>query len=357
MLLEGLHIPLTTPFHPDGRLNSPKLAVNVVRYSRSPASGLIALAPHTGEPTLLTDDETLEVLRTVAGAAAPEKVLLANISRDSVAAVLALAEQAAALAYDAVLVGTPSFLGNPLTDESAREARVFFQTLADRSPLPLVLLDTDTRPIPQPLIAELAARPNIFGLLDATSATPQSQSKITGRGTLRDVTVTATFAPVTGRMLRAAAATNPQVSLVSAASLTRNPAAAATAVAPLPASATALRVRTKSVGFQLIAVSASHLLEALGNGASAIAPAFAACAPQACYEVFAAWKDSDEGLALEKQDRILQPAHFAESLGPAGLKFGCDLNGYFGGLPRLPHLPPDARERAELQRLMTTTHT
>ena len=67
MLLEGLYIPLTTPFHPDGRLNPRKLAANVVRYSKTPAAGLIVLGP-SGEPTLLTDDETREVLRTAAEA-------------------------------------------------------------------------------------------------------------------------------------------------------------------------------------------------------------------------------------------------------------------------------------------------
>ena len=72
MLLEGLHIPLTTPFHPDGRLNLPKLTANVVRYSKSPAAGLVVLGA-SGEPTLLTDDETHDVLRAAAHAAAPEK--------------------------------------------------------------------------------------------------------------------------------------------------------------------------------------------------------------------------------------------------------------------------------------------
>jgi len=75
MLLEGLHIPLTTPFHPDGRLNLPKLAANVARSSKSPAAGLIVLGP-SGESTLLTDDEGRDVLRAAAQAAAPENVLL-----------------------------------------------------------------------------------------------------------------------------------------------------------------------------------------------------------------------------------------------------------------------------------------
>src|ERR1700678_1500181 len=109
MLLEGLHIPLTTPFHPDGRLNPPKLASNVARYSKTPAAGLIVLGP-AAEPTLLTDDETQEVLRTAAQAATPEKVLLAGTSRDSVLATLPLADFAAKQQYDTVLIGAPSIL-------------------------------------------------------------------------------------------------------------------------------------------------------------------------------------------------------------------------------------------------------
>jgi 4-hydroxy-2-oxoglutarate aldolase len=55
MLLEGLQLPLTTPFHPDGRLNLPKLEHNVARYSKTPAAGLVALSDF-GEPTMLSDE-------------------------------------------------------------------------------------------------------------------------------------------------------------------------------------------------------------------------------------------------------------------------------------------------------------
>ena len=44
MLLEGLQLPLTTPFYPDGRLNLLKLEHNVSRYSRTPIVGLVALS-------------------------------------------------------------------------------------------------------------------------------------------------------------------------------------------------------------------------------------------------------------------------------------------------------------------------
>src|SRR5271167_864975 len=99
MLLEGMHLPLTTPFHVDGRLNPHKLEDNVVRYSKTPAAGLVVLA-RSGQPMLLSDRETREVLQTVASTAAPEKVLTAGIVRDGVHGALELIEYAAGLSYD-----------------------------------------------------------------------------------------------------------------------------------------------------------------------------------------------------------------------------------------------------------------
>lgn len=363
MLLEGLHIPLTTPFHPDGRLNAPKLAANVARYSRTPAAGLIALGPN-GEPTLLSDDETREVLRTVAEAAAPEKVLIAGVSRDSVRATLELAAFAASLSYDAVFIGVPGFLAPeaghsrldsdqrpiPLSKQHSLELRTFFQTIADRSPLPVVLLTEPGRTIVGPIARSVASHPNVLGFyLDRNSLEIQ-----TGliRGLLedtankkREVTVTPTFAAVTARMKLEAAARS-AAALVSATSLVTG---AAPIVEP-PVSP--LRTRTKAVGFQILCANVPIMLDALNTGAVGIAPAFAAAAPQACYEVYAAWKDGDQPLASEKQQRLLEPARLCESPGPATLKFGADLNGYFGGLPRLPHLPPIGEQKAAIERLM-----
>jgi dihydrodipicolinate synthase/N-acetylneuraminate lyase len=350
MLLEGLHIPLTTPFHPDGRLNPRKLAANTARYSKTPAAGLIVLSP-SGEPTLLSDDETREVLRTVAEAAAPEKVLIAGISRDSVHATLSLANFAAELDYDAVLIGKPSVLASfgidrPQPETRMHEVLTYFQTLADRSPIPIILLSARDRALAVDPIVELAAHPNIIALVDVqphnirSGAFEQLQTRTDA--IRHTITVTPTFAAVTARMQKTPAAT-----LVSAASLT----GPVTTIAVPPANS--VRTRTKTVGFQIVAGDTEGMLHGLHAGAVGIAPAFAACAPQACFEVFAAWKDSDRPLAEEKQSRLGEPAHFAEEiLGPGGVKFGCDLNGYFGGLPRLPHLPPNGAERAALEQLM-----
>jgi 4-hydroxy-2-oxoglutarate aldolase len=351
MLLEGLHIPLTTPFHSDGRLNPRKLAANILRYSKSPAAGLIVLGP-SGEPTLLSDDETREVLRTAAEAAAPEKVLTAGISRDSVQTTLDLATFAAKQNYDAVLIGKPGVLASfgidrPQPETRMHEILTYFQTLADRSPIPIILLSARDRALTVDLVVELAAHPNIIGLLDVQPHNVRSgafeELRTRTAAIKHTAAVTPTFAAVTVRMQQAIDAST----LVSAASLTG-------AVASIPApSAPSARTRTKSVGFQVIAGDTEGMLHGLHAGAVGIAPAFAACAPQACFEVFAAWKDNDQPLADEKQSRLGEPSHFAEEiLGPGGVKFACDLNGYFGGLPRLPHLPPNGAQRATLEQHM-----
>jgi len=338
MLLEGLHIPLTTPFHPDGRLNLHKLASNIVRYSKTPAAGLIVLGPNA-EPTLLSDDETREVLRTAALSAAPEKVLIAGISRDSVQATLALADFAAGLNYDAMLIGSPSIIID------STELLTYFRTIADRSPLPLILSSIDPRSIPIEAIVELAAHSNVIGLISSESHS-DVPTEVLARTTAikREVTVTLTFTAVTSRM-KNSAASHASATLISTSSLT----GAATAIAepPLPA----LRTRTRTISFQILAAAPTSALEYLRAGSTGIAPNFAACAPQACYEVFAAWKDDDQPLADEKQIRLIGAARLAEAT-PGSLKFACDLNGYFGGAPRLPHLPPTGEQRANLETQM-----
>jgi dihydrodipicolinate synthase/N-acetylneuraminate lyase len=338
LLLEGLHIPLSTPSHRDGSVNTHALAANVVRYSLAPAAGLIVLGP-AGEPTLLSEDETRTVLRTTAQAAAPEKVLIAGVARDSVKPALELADFAAEQHYDAILAGVPRVL----SAAQATELVTFFRTLGDRSQLGVILLSTPERPLSTEAIAELAAHPNIVGLL-ATHTVADPEILARTAGIKHEISVTHVFAAVTGRMQRRSAG-----SLISTKSL-------ATAVAePAPAQPP-LRTRTKSVGFQIIAAHPTTLLDALNAGAVGIAPSFAAAAPQASYEVYAAWKDQDEPLASEKQQRIVEAARLIESLGPGALKYAADLNGYAGGFPRLPHLPLTGEQRARIQQLMKPLH-
>jgi 4-hydroxy-2-oxoglutarate aldolase len=347
MLLEGLQLPLTTPFYPDGRLNLRKLEHNVRRYSKTPVAGLVALSDF-GEPTMLSDEETRQALRCVLEAAAVEKVLLAGVSRDSVLETLRLAEYAAELGYDAVLVKQPSVL--QAGGGAMKSLLTYFQAVADRSALPVVLCSASQQGamLPVELVIELAGHPQMIGLVDGSADGERlAKLKAATASVKRDVSVTPVFAAATGRM-QARGDVAPAGGFISAHTLTEG----GTALAVAPAKPV-VKTRTKVVGFQILVANSADMLEGLRAGAVGAMPAFAASAPQACYEVLAAWKDGDEGLAEEKQTRLHEVVARVEGqLGVAGIKYGCDLNGYFGGWPRLPLLPPTGEERTEIEGLM-----
>jgi 4-hydroxy-2-oxoglutarate aldolase len=349
MLLEGLQLPLTTPFYPDGRLNLHKLEQNVRRYSKTPVAGFVALS-EVGEPSMLSDEEARQALRTIIDAASEEKVLLAGVSRDSVMGTLNLVEHTATLGYDVVLIKPPAFLQRRANGAEVKELLTYFQAVADRSALPLVLYDSavgGNTPLPAEIVIELAAHPQIIGLVDATGGQERIERlKAATASVKREVIVTPVFAAATNRMqaLREASSNV----LISAGTLTNGGVAQAMAP-PRPA----VKIRTKVVGFQILVANTSGMLEGLLAGAVGAMPGLAASAPQACYEVLAAWKDGDHDLAQEKQTRLLSAIAGVESkLRVAGLKHGCDLNGYYGGRPRLPQLPLSGEERAEVEMLM-----
>ncbi|MGB9235877.1 MAG: dihydrodipicolinate synthase family protein, partial [Terriglobales bacterium] len=116
-----------------------------------------------------------------------------------------------------------------------------------------------------------------------------------------------------------------------------------------------LKTRQKEVGFQVM-VGAAHQLEpSLALGAVGAILAFACPAPTACYEIFAALKEGDIGLAREKQERVKLPAQRVVSEpGVPGVKYAMDLNGYYGGSARLPFLPLTGDQKAEIEKLMAT---
>jgi 4-hydroxy-2-oxoglutarate aldolase len=346
MLLEGIFAAISTPFYPDERLYLRKLEANVARYSRSLLAGLVVLGS-TGEAVALNDAESREVLRTAADAAAAEKVLIAGVARESAKATLELTEAAAEAHYDAVLVRTPTYY-SPLISRAT--VLNYFRTVADRSPLPVILYN-----IPkfapysmQPdVVGELAQHPNIIGIKDSTGNVEQVRGLVeaTRSAPRRTVPVTTIFEAVTERMMTPQF--EPEGAFVALSSLGAGmPAMAAPAVPPI-------KTRTKEVGFQVLSGSAGTLLESLQAGASGGVLAFAACAPQACQEIYLAWKDHDLELAAEKQQRIdLAGKRVAGDLGIAGIKYGCDFNGYYGGKPRLPLLPLTAEQKTEVETLL-----
>jgi 4-hydroxy-2-oxoglutarate aldolase len=347
MLLEGIFAAITTPFYPDARLYLRKLEHNVDRYSRTPLSGLVVLGS-TGEAVMLGDDESREVLKTAREAAAADKVLIAGVAREGVSETLKLAEFAAGRNYDAVLVRTPNFYTPQMSDAAMLN---YYRMIADASPLPVILYNIPKftkYDLPVAVVTELAFHPNIIGLKDSSGNVKQIAAVVaaTKSAPRRKVTVTEIFAAVTERMLEI----QPSMEAATFVSAEMLGGGGSLAIAPPKA---ALKTRTREVGFQVLSGSPATLVDSLDAGANGAVLGLAACAPQACLEIYTAWKEKDPALAEEKQERVrLASNRVGGDLGIAGIKYACDLNGYYGGPPRIPLLPLTAEVKAEVAELM-----
>lgn len=347
MLLHGIFPAITTPFYPDGRVYYRKLEHNVDRYSRTPVAGMVILGS-TGETVMLSGDEQREVLREAQAAAAADKVLIAGTGAESVVETLNLTEHAARLGYDAALVRTPHYYRPQMTPQNML---TFYRTVADRSPLPVLLYTVPVYTaydLPTEVAVELSGHPNIIGIKES-GGDVQKIRRLAGEAqqVKRTAIVTEIFTAITGRMM--AKIEEPKANgseLVPASVLAGGPKSAA-------ATQPKIKTRTKEVGFQVLAGTAQQLLASLEAGAVGAVLAFAACAPTACFEIYTAWKDRDPELAQEKQQRIVEAARkVVGEFGIPGVKYALDLNGYYGGHPRMPLLPLTAEQKAEVERQM-----
>jgi dihydrodipicolinate synthase/N-acetylneuraminate lyase len=342
MLLHGIIPPITTPFYPEGDVYYRKLEANVERYCKSPVAGLVVQGS-TGEAILLSDQERRDVLKAAMAAASPNKVMIAGTGIESARETLALTEYAASLGYDAAMVRTPHYYRAQIN--RPQNMLAFYRTVADRSALPLIIYNFPQATgydIPAEVVIELAQHPNIIAIKESSGSIEKVQKMVAfTRDVKRTVAVTEVQGAVTGRMMKAAEAAAGSLPVAG------QPSSSAVAVVR------GLKTRQKEVGFQVL-VGAAHKLEpSLAVGAVGAILAFACAAPTACFEIYAAWKEMNEQVAHEKQERIAEAAvKVASELTIPGIKYAMDLNGYYGGPVRLPLLPLTAEEKATVERLM-----
>jgi 4-hydroxy-2-oxoglutarate aldolase len=354
MLLHGIFPPITTAFYPDGNVYYKKVESNVERYSRTPCAGIVVLGS-TGEAVLLSDQERRDVLKVARDAAAPNKVLVAGTGMESAIETLRLTEYAAELGYDVALVRTPHYYKKQM---QAANLLAFYRTVADRSPLPVMIYNFPQATgydMPVEVVVELAEHPNLIGIKESGGDVEKVRKLVEGtRHVRRTVAVTETFEAVTPRMVAAATAGSSgdgggelvQVTALAGPPLAKPSSAAVSVFGKM-------KTRQKEAGFQVLVGTAQKLHPSLDAGAVGAILAFAGAAPTSCYEVYAAWKEGDAELARLKQERIAVAAQrVAGELGVPGVKYGMDLNGYYGGQARLPLLPLTGEVKAEIERLL-----
>lgn len=163
--MHGTGVPLVTPFDSSGRVDRARLR-DLVAWLEDRGVDFLVPCGSSGEAPLLTTDERIRVVETVAEATALP--VLAGTGHEGFEPTLETTERAAAAGADAALVVTPSYYGS---DGEALAA--YYRDLADDSSIPIYLYSvpkfTDHALSPR-TVASLAAHENIAGIKDSSGS-------------------------------------------------------------------------------------------------------------------------------------------------------------------------------------------
>jgi 4-hydroxy-2-oxoglutarate aldolase len=284
--LQGIYPPIATPFDHEGNIYKVKVRHNVERWNRVGLSGYVVCGS-TGESVYLSFEEKLELFGLVAEAAAPEKQLLAGTGVESVRETVALTNKAAEMGYKAAMVRTPHYYKNLLARGEAQA--LYFRAVADQSKIPLMIYNWPQATgidIPADTVSLLSEHPNIIAIKESS-------------GNLEKVMQ---------------------------------------------------MIRTVKKGFQVLVGSAPTLYPSFAIGAVGAVLAHANAAPYSVVAIWEAFRTRENEAALDWQNRIGRAAALVTTkYGIPGLKHAMDLNGYYGGPPRLPLTPvgPEAKREIE----------
>ena len=162
--MQGLGVPLTTPFDADGGIEHDALA-DLTRWVTDNGVDFLVPCGSNSEAELLTAGERAGVVETVADAAPSDVPVLAGTGSPGLKETLAATERAADAGADGALVVTPFYFEHGQDDYAA-----YYRDLADESPLPIYLYSvpayTDVKLAPR-TVESLANHPNVAGMKDS----------------------------------------------------------------------------------------------------------------------------------------------------------------------------------------------
>jgi 4-hydroxy-tetrahydrodipicolinate synthase len=170
MKLEGVWIPVVTPFH-ESRLDLASLERLIEDLVPRGVSGLVVGAT-TGEALVLSEEEAAALVRCAKAAARGRVPVLAGAGGPDTGAVVAAVRRAAEAGADGVLSVSPYF-----TRPDQRGMLAHFQAVAASTPLPIVLYNNPARTAARmhnDTIRRLAELENVVGLKDCAGDVVQS---------------------------------------------------------------------------------------------------------------------------------------------------------------------------------------
>lgn len=166
--MAGLFAPISTPFTGGEEADYGALRFNLERYAASGILGYLALGSN-GENRSLTEEEKLRVLETIVRHKGRGQVVIAGAAYDAQRDTERFLARAADLGADFGLVLSPGYFRKQMTEDVLCR---YFSTLADTSPLPLLIYNAPGFcgvTITPALLARLAGHPNIVGMKDSAA--------------------------------------------------------------------------------------------------------------------------------------------------------------------------------------------
>jgi 4-hydroxy-2-oxoglutarate aldolase len=240
----------------------------------------------TGESVFLTTEEKVAVWELVAKHAANDKLLIAGTGMESVRETVALTNRAAEIGYKAAMVRTPHYYKNLVNRADAQV--LYYRAVADQSRIPLIIYNwpqTTGVDIPVEAVVALSEHPNVIAIKESSGSLEKVMQMI----------------------------------------------------------------REVKHDFQALVGSAPTLWPSLLMGACGAILAYANAAPYSVIAIWEAYRMRDDAAGLDWQNRIGRAATLVTAkYGVPGLKYAMDLNGYYGGPPRLPLSLPTGAAKKEI---------
>lgn len=280
--LQGILIPAVTAFGEDGAVDLNMMEFNYTRWNSTGVRGYMCLGSN-GEFRSLNDDESFTVIQAAADFKGRDKTLIAGVGRESLYQTLKFIDrvQEAELKIDYVSVLTPCYFNKLMTDEALVD---FYTKIADFSRYPVLLYCApgfaNNVCLSVEAVRVLADHKNIHGIKDTSTTMMQEYTAAFGRRT----------------------------------------------------------------DFEVLAGSLSNLSSCLDGGGRGGVVSAANYFPELCARIPEIYETLGSQAAAEYVDRLKALVKVTGGIGGiAGVKCCMNLNGYRGGVPRLPVQPLSAQ--------------
>jgi 4-hydroxy-2-oxoglutarate aldolase len=168
MNLNGIFLPVTTPFTAGQDFDADGLTANLRAWNESGVAGYVLLGS-TGERVHLDEREYVEVIETARRAVPGSLAFIVGAGQQSSRGTIAEIARAADAGAEAVLVITPHYYRSAITQDALVK---HYNAVADASPVPIILYsmpDLTGIKIEPKTAARLSEHQNIIGIKDSSA--------------------------------------------------------------------------------------------------------------------------------------------------------------------------------------------